>query len=183
MPWTQFLFVIAGVIIIYIIYLIALSVIRKQAAKNAKRNHEKAIQQQFIKTKLQQSDKPRYQLKSNVTSLTDKFLNEVLSEYCKKNNLRLVHKAKLADFLNPIMCSNFDFYESLKETKYTFVDFLICSSESFEPIAAVLIDDQWIGDETVEDILIEAGLEVFRFDDDKDRIIFDIDNFLKNKPW
>ena len=173
--------IVAGLIIIYIIYLIVISIIRKNPSKTSKKvNTEFNLhnQQQSIK------NEPRYQLKPSVTSLSENFLNEVLTKYCKNNNLIHSRKVKLADFLNPINTQYVDFDKAVKQSKSVYVDFLISanSNGNFEPIAAVILDDQWICDISVEEILEETDLEVFRFDElDEDRIINELNYRLKEK--
>lgn len=187
MPTTEILVVIAVVIVIYIIYIIAISKIRKDSSKIVKQiNEDKAKRQkQLIAEKIRQEHietKPCYQLKSSVKPLKEKYLNDVLTRYCKNNNLILSTKVKLTDFLDPIVTKYVGYDDSRRRAKSVYVDFLISSSKKFEPLAAVLLDEQWIEDTSVEEILEEAKLKVFCFDDlDEDRITFDLDYYLEEK--
>lgn len=85
----------------------------------------------------------------------------------------------MSDFLNPTNNNNTNFYEALKQAKYAYVDFLICSPKEFKPLAAILIEEQWIGNLSVDEILEEAELKVFCFDNlDEDSITFELDYCL-----
>lgn len=178
---TEKIYIIAGIIIIYIIYLIVISILRKKPKTNKKMSNNNAVKKQL----LTEDKNAHYRSKSSVMPLKVKFVNEVLAKYCKKNNYVLYPKAKLADFLDPIYTKDMndrDFENAFRQAKSVYVDFIICTPDEFQPLAVIMLDDRWIGDELVDDILEEANLEVFHIDDlDEDRINTDLDCFFKRK--
>lgn len=169
MPPIEVICVIAGAIILYIIYLIVLSVIRKKASKTAKRNYEKVIQQQqslnkdkTIKNRTLQNQyeetsnyhiKQRthrhtgnepmtYGLKQSVLTNREMVMYRILEGYCRKNKLVLLTKIRMADFIDTIDIGDQDIYDdALKNVWAKHVDFLICDYNDFRPKAAIEVDD------------------------------------------
>lgn len=83
-----------------------------------------------------------YKLKDSVMSNREKIMFIILSEYCTKNNLVLLSKIRIADFVEPIHTNNRrNFYHWFNRISSKHVDYLICDPENFKPKAAIELDD------------------------------------------
>lgn len=83
-----------------------------------------------------------YRLKDSVMTNREKIMFIILSEYCTKNNLVLLSKIRIADFVEPIHTNNRrNFYHWFNKISAKHVDYLICDPETFRPKAAIELDD------------------------------------------
>lgn len=170
------IFILAGIAILYIIYLVVISVIRK---KSSKINRKKSIipnNGNRCKTNQFTADKEYpYQLKSKVLSYNEGKMYRILGEYCNRNYLILLSKIRIADFIDTIYTEdmeNDEEYYNKKKYKITskHVDFLICEPEHFSPLIAIELDDsthlekdRQERDEFVDNIYNTVGLPILHF--------------------
>lgn len=83
-----------------------------------------------------------YKLKDSVMTNREKIMYTILAEYCTKNNLVLLSKVRIADFVEPIHKNNQrNFYHWFNRISAKHVDFLICDPKAFRPKAAIELDD------------------------------------------
>lgn len=84
-------------------------------------------------------EKLPYYLKDSVFSYHESILYEILDEFCRKNNLVILSKIRIADFVQPMKQRNF--YQWFNRISAKHVDFLICQPKTYKPLLAIELDD------------------------------------------
>lgn len=128
-----------------------------------------------------------YELKQSVLSNKEKVMYGILEGYCKKNNLVLLAKIRMADFIDTIDIGDRDIYdEALSNVWAKHVDFLICDPNDFRPKAAIEVDDsshdsedRQERDKFVDKVYNRVNLQIFHFRElDEEYIYFKLNRFF-----
>ena len=132
-------YVFTGFIVLVVIFIIYKAI---QANNEYNRNER----QSTIKRKPDQQEQPQnaperlpYYLVNSVLTNYEKKLYSILAPFCVRNNLILLSKIRMADFVHAYQGRNF--YHWFNRISAKHVDFLICQPDSFKPLLAVELDD------------------------------------------
>lgn len=91
---------------------------------------------------MQKGEQLPYRLKPSVMTNHEKIMYNLLYKYCQTNNLVLLSKVRIADFVEPIQQSyTREFYQWFNKISCKHIDFLICDPETIKPIVAIELDD------------------------------------------
>lgn len=144
-------YIIAGILflIFIIVYVVLINIYKdkplKKDEKLIKEIKDKNKTTQYKQTqqdRLEENEKLPYKLKESVMTKREKIMYIILLEYCNKNNLVLLSKVRIADFVEPIHTNNRrNFYHWFNRISAKHVDYLICDPDSFKPKAAIELDD------------------------------------------
>lgn len=112
----------------------------KQQYINQQQQNQQYINQQY-KQNYNEEWLP-YRLKESVMTNREKIMYNILAKYCNKNNLVLMSKVRIADFVEPIHTNNRrNFYHWFNQISAKHVDYLICDPNTLRPKAAIELDD------------------------------------------
>lgn len=203
MPATEMVSLILGIATLVIIYLYFYINIRKDSIKIDKKlrkmKQDEATKNAYVKEKRLQNhyEKPShqissrthkytgnepmtYELKVNVLSNNEIVMYRVLERYCIKNNLILLSKIRMADFIKTIYVGDQETYdEALSNVWAKHVDFLICDPNGFKPKVAIELDDSTHDredrkerDEFVDKVYRRINLPIYHFREIDEEYIF-----------
>ena len=125
-----------------------------------------------------------YFLKSTVLTNYEKKLYHILAPFCSQNNLILLSKIRMADFVQAYQGRSFYHWFNRISSKH--VDFLICQTTSFKPLLAVELDDYTHNyknrqdrDNFVNSVYFSVGLPVLHITEiNSEKIVSDISKIL-----
>lgn len=124
-------------VIIYIIYKVIQA--NKEYDQNEKQSSIKRTPDQQASEQISIPAELPYSLNKSVFTYHESILFEILDEFCRKNNLVLLSKIRIADFVQPITKNNY--YHWFNKISAKHVDFLICQPKTYSPILAIELDD------------------------------------------
>lgn len=171
---TETILIIA-VIILAIMFIASLAIKGKKNNYNRKEEEEK---EEDIKELMP------YLLKGSVLTNSEINLYNILYEFCCKNNLRLLSKIRIADFVQTKKQENY--YKWFNRISAKHVDFLICQPEGFKPLLAIELDDythkqknRQERDNFINSVYQNVGLPILHITDiNSEKIVADVSGIL-----
>ena len=164
-----------------IIFILAFSIFKAiqgniEYNKNEKQSTIKRDQNQQVNTISQAPEKLPYYLQNSVFTYHESILFEILDEFCRKNNLVLLSKIRIADFVQPYKQRNF--YQWFNRISAKHVDFLICQPKSYKPLLAIELDDYTHNyknrrdrDEFVNQVYYSVGLPILHINEIRQKYV------------